>query len=238
VTLFDAGEPTPGFLEKARAQGADIRCLQGDLEDPVSLEEIGPHQIVWCSGVIYHSPNPVAQLLNLRKITTELLFLGSATIPEIPGFPQACVYYPYLPRRQRAPLARGVPNARMSIGLGTPFDDRAMYGHANFWWGITPSALRAMVRSARFEIVDELHGEGHPWGMQLIAKPLPLAPSLPPPEYYRIRGQRLREGRPPPFDGYYEKGSDAVAGPEDVYPDMEGLPPLDLAPRFRRWRRS
>jgi hypothetical protein len=228
VTLFDAGEATPAFNERAQARNSAIRVLQGDLEDEVAVEQIGPHQIVWCWGVIYHTPNPVAQLIQLRKITTELLCLSTATIPEIPGFPQACVYYPYLDASARRPFAQGVANPAMSIGLSTPFDERPMYGHGNFWWGITPSALRAMVRTARFEVIEEIHGTGYPWGTQIIARPAALAPSLPPVDYYRRRAERLREGRPPPpFHGYYDKGPDAEASEDDAYPRMDELPERD-----------
>jgi hypothetical protein len=233
VTLFDAGEPTATFAARHREQNSAIRCVQGDLEDPVSVREIGPHQIVWCTGVIYHTPNPLAQLMHLREITTELLFLGSATIPEIPGFPQACVYYPYLEPRDRAPFARGVSDPALSIGLGTAFDARPMYGHGNFWWGITPSALRAMLKTAGFEVIEEIPTELYPWGAQFVARPVSSHPSLPPVDYYRTRGERLREGRPPPFDGYYDKGPDAVASEEDMYPRMGGAPELDIGPRFR-----
>jgi hypothetical protein len=234
ITLFDAGEPTPGFLERSSAQGSRIRTVQGDLEDPVSVEQIGPHQVVWCAGVIYHTPNPVQQLINLRRITTELLYLSTATIPEIPGFPQACVYYPYLARGDRAAFARGVADPAMSVAVGTPFDERPMYGHGNFWFGMTPSAVSAMLHTARFEVVEEIHGENHPWGTQFIARPLPLHPSLPPVDYFRRRGELLREGRTPPFDGYYDKGPDAVASADDAYPRMDQLPAPDAGGSWAR----
>jgi hypothetical protein len=53
-----------------------------------------------------------------------------------------------------------VGDPAMSIGLGTAFDERPMYGHGNFWFGITPSALRAMLPTARFEVVDERQASG------------------------------------------------------------------------------
>jgi hypothetical protein len=228
VTLFDGGEPTPRFLERAAQQQASIRCVQGDLEDPLSVREIGPHQIVWCTGVVYHTPNPLAQLMHLRQITSELLFLGSSTMPEIPGFPQACMFYPQMSARDRAPLARGVPNPARAIGLGTAFDGRPMYGHGNWWWGLTPSALRAMLMTARFEVIEEVRVPQYPWAVQFIARPLPVAPSLPPVDYYRKRGERIRQGRPPPpFHGYYEKGEEAEAGEEDIFPRLEGMPRPD-----------
>jgi SAM-dependent methyltransferase len=239
VTLFDAGEPTPGFLEQHRRRQSRIRCVQGDLEDPVSVEEVGPHDIVWCVGVIYHTPNPVLQLMHLRKITRELLFIGSATIPEIPGFPQACVYYPYLARRDRAPYARGIGNPERSLAVGTPFDDRPMYGHGNFWWGITPSAMRAMLETARFEVVEEVRPDIYPWGAEFVARPVQQHPSLPPVDYFRRRGERLKEGHPLPFDGYYDKGPDAIGSEEDMFPRLEALPEPDPLPhRLRRWRRN
>jgi hypothetical protein len=237
VTLFDASEPTPGFRDRHQREGSGIRLVQGNLEDPGSTAQIGAHDLVWCTGVIYHSPHPVLQLIQLREITTGLLYLGSATIPEIPGFPNATIYYPYLNNRARAPYARGMLDPDRAIAVGTPFDDRPMYGHANFWWGITPSALRAMLRTARFEVIEEFsHGAFYPWGLDLLARPIPGSPSLPPVDYYRTRGARLAEGRPPPFDGYYDKGPDAVATEADLYPDLDGLPKPDVRHR-RKWLR-
>jgi hypothetical protein len=237
VTLFDSLDPTPRFLERHRAQGSAIRTVQGDLEDPVSMQKVGEHDVVYCSGVIYHTPNLLLQLTHLHSITREHLLLGSATIPEIPGVPQACVYYPFLEAHDRAPWARGWRHdPEHAIGVGTAFDPRPMYGHANCWWGITPSALRAMVRSARFEIVDEYRTADYPWGMAVVAKPVAEHPSLPPVDYYRLRGQKLAEGTTLPFDGYYDKGPDARATPEDAYPDNDGFPPFDI--ERGQWRRA
>jgi hypothetical protein len=228
VTLFDAADPSQAFKDRAARTGSKIKVVQGDLEDPVSIAALGTHEIVWCKGVIYHTPNPVQQLLHLRQITTELLIIGSATIPEVPGFPQACVYYPYLSRNERKPFARGLADPAMSIGVGTPYDPRPMYGHGNFWWGITPSALRAMVQSAGFDIIEEIAPPTHPWGTDLVAVPRPDFHSpMPPVEFFRVRAERLASGTPPPFHGYYEKGPDAVATAEDAFPDLKGLPKLD-----------
>jgi len=238
VTLFDGGDPTPQFLDRYTRQDSAIRYAQGDLEDPLSVQLIGSHDIVWCVGVIYHSPSPVRQLMHLHEITNELLYLGSATIPEVPGFPQASVFYPYLDRRERSPYARGITNAAGATGIGTPFDARPMYGQGNFWWGITPSALRAMLRTARFEVVEELRTDVYPWGTEYVARPLAEHPSLPPVDYFRRRGELREEGRAVPFDGYYDKGPDAIGTSDDAFPRLEGAPEPDpLQPRFRRWRR-
>jgi hypothetical protein len=53
-----------------------------------------------------------------------------------------------------------------AIGVTEPFDVREGYG--NWWWGITPSALRAMLRAAGFAL-DELRLE--PFLATAIARP-------------------------------------------------------------------
>ena len=125
VTEFDVGDGDlicEGFPEwgtfdgKRDARRSKVRYLQGDLEEPESPERIGRHDIVFFSGVLYHSPNPVLQLMQLRRITGELLYVSTLTIPEIPGFPQACVFYPYLSDEARAPYAAGYGWADALLG--------------------------------------------------------------------------------------------------------------------------
>ena len=101
VTLFDAGDATPEFRERREREGSRIRFVQGDLEDPVALERVGTHDLVWCVGVIYHTPNPFEQIVKLREITGELLYLGTHTIPELPGVRHGRVFYPRLEEADR-----------------------------------------------------------------------------------------------------------------------------------------
>ena len=206
VTLFDAGDPIYGFEQAREQRGSAVRFVQGDLADPVAVERVGPHQVVWCTGVIYHTPDPVLQLRHLRSITTELLFLGTHTIPEVPGLPQACVYYPHLDTAARAALARAYPNRGAGvIGVGTAFDETPMKGHANFWWGITPSALEAMVRSAGFEVVEVWRNHAHPWWTDMVCRPSRAKPLLPPVSYYRERAEARERGEELPWLDYYDR---------------------------------
>lgn len=197
VTLFDSGDPDyGGFDARRRETGSRVRFVQGDLEEEATVDRVGPHDVVWCTGVIYHTPNPVLQLMQLRAMTREFLYLGTHSIPEIPGFAQACVYYPYLPLRARRPHARPHWDAERLYGVGTAFDDRPMHGYGNFWWGITPSALDAMLRTARFEVVEEVRPRDYPWLLDVVAKPIGEAPLIPPPAYFRERAERRERGEP------------------------------------------
>lgn len=210
VTLFDGGDQLfTSFAEKNRQRDHPVRFVQGDLEDPVAVQDIGRHDVVWCIGVIYHSPNPVRQLMHLRELTGELLYLGSHTIPEIPGVEDACVYYPGIGPESRAAYATAHEQPETLWGIGTPFDERPMLGHGNFWWGISPSALRAMLRTARFEVIEEIATHESPFFTELVARPLDEHPLLPPLSYYREYGEhRARGVEPPPFETYYQDQRD------------------------------
>lgn len=215
VTLFDVGDPDlvcegheewGWFNDKKAKRSSSVRYVQGNLEDPAAVDDIGVHDVVFFSGVLYHTPVPMQQLQQLRVVTGELLYLSTLTIPEIPGFPQACVFYPYLDEAARRPFARGYWWSQDLLGIGPPVDERPMYGYGNCYWGMTPSALRAMLRAARFEVVEELPNEMSPFVTELVARPLPLDPMLPPVDYFRERAvAQAATGTKWTYDGWYDE---------------------------------
>ena len=169
VTLFDAMEPTPEFEAERERRGSSVQFVAGDLHDAAAIEALGPREVVWCTGVVYHSPSPFEQLEHLRRICTGDLYLGSHVIPEVPGIEQACIWYPGISASARASLtkAHGGDRAPECLGVTRPFAPDERY--ANWWWGITPSALVAMTDTAGFEV-----SERHAWTvflLDLLAKP-------------------------------------------------------------------
>lgn len=188
VSAVDAMDPTPEFEAERDRRGSEVSFLQGDLHDPVLLEQIGIRDFVWCSGVIYHSPDPYGLIEHLRRVTRELLYLGTEIVPEVPGFDQACVFYPGLSEASRRAYGSVHGPGHNAMGVNSPFDSTPGQGYANYWWGITPSALRAMLRTARLEIVEELHPD--PFTMSVLARPVPGESVIPPPELPRERGAR------------------------------------------------
>jgi hypothetical protein len=151
VTMLDIMEQTDACSAEIEARGgSDCRFLIGDVHDPAALEQVGRHDVVLCSGVLYHCPNPVQTLERLRTITGEYLLLGTEVLHEVPGIPQACVFYPELTDEQRAAFA--APLGGSADGISTPFDPALEY--ANWWWGITRTALRGMMKATGWEILD------------------------------------------------------------------------------------
>jgi hypothetical protein len=150
VTGIDVMAPTPQFEAEHARRASGVRFVRGDVHDPATVAEAGRHDVVWCSGVLYHVPDPVLTLRRLGELTGETLLLSTETLPEVPGLPGACVLYPALDAAGRADYAAVRSGKR--LGVTTPFEPDA--GYANWWWGITPSALRGMLAVAGLELLE------------------------------------------------------------------------------------
>lgn len=154
VTAVDAMEETAEFLAEHERRASHVRFVRGDLTDPGLADSVGEHDVVWSSGVLYHLPSPLVGVEHLCAMTREVLLVQSATIPEVPGLAQACVFYPGLKRPEAGAYGRVYPG---SVALETPFDPAG--GYANWWWGITATALEAMVAcQPGFEVLETVRG--------------------------------------------------------------------------------
>src|SRR4051812_3033594 len=57
VTALDVMAPTPGFVAAHRSQDSRVVYVNGDINEPDTVTELQPHDVVWCAGVLYHSPD-------------------------------------------------------------------------------------------------------------------------------------------------------------------------------------
>jgi len=82
VDVLPVGHPLRSdFHERCRQRGFDgYHCLQADLDSPVN---IGPWDVVHCSGVIYHTPDPVRMILRLSSLCSEYLIFTSMVVPPV-----------------------------------------------------------------------------------------------------------------------------------------------------------
>ena len=129
VTAMDLMPPT------ARIEASPVRFVQGDLHDPQVMAEVGEHDVVWCSGVLYHAPHPLLTLERLRSITTRTLLLATEVLP-FPGR-----------------FAAFAPERWMHPSRPDPLDPARRYG--NWFWLPTPAAVRAMLSATGFTVTDE-----------------------------------------------------------------------------------
>lgn len=159
VTGVDLMGETERFASERARRGSAVRFVQGDLHDPATVGGVGRHDVVWCSGVIYHAPHPLLTLQRLRELTTQTLLLATETIPETPGRPGTCVF---------APMRADHPNAEPPR--------RGHSGYAPWYWGIAPSALRRMLSATGWEIAEE---HATPLHLTVVARPGSAPPGWP-----------------------------------------------------------
>jgi Methyltransferase domain len=148
VVGVDYMEPTPEFDREQSRRGSPVRFVRGDIHDPAVAAEVGNVDVAFCSGVLYHSPNPLHTLAALRGICRETLLLWTATVPELPGTRNGCVFLPHLDDRSRRMYDRLWPGHM--TGVSDPFSADA--GYDNWFWALSPSAVRSMIEASGFRV--------------------------------------------------------------------------------------
>jgi hypothetical protein len=151
VTGVDVMAATERFSAERRRRDSSVRFVQGDMHEPATIAEVGHHDVVWCSGVLYHAPHPLLTLGRLRELTTGTLLLATETIAETPGRRDTCVI---------APSRDEHPNAEPASGPGA--------GYGPWYWGISPSALHTMLRLTGFAVAEE---HRTPFHVTVVATP-------------------------------------------------------------------
>jgi SAM-dependent methyltransferase len=141
VTALDVMARTPEFDAAHRTRGSNVRFVLGDVNDPAVVAEVGPHDVVWCSGVLYHCPDPFLTVHRLRELTAGRLLLATEVAPEVRGVARAAALLP---------TGRAHPGAPPRLPAA---DDT---GYAPWYWLPTPSAVRALLEVAGFELAEEV----------------------------------------------------------------------------------
>ncbi len=188
VVLFDGMDPTPEFESEHRDAGSGVTYVQGDLHDPVDIEALGTFTVVWCAGIVYHSPNPYLQLHHIRALTDRWLLLGSEVIPEVPGVENACIFHPGRSQPSQRAFARAYGDRAPTYpGMTHPFDETPLQGYANMWWGLSPSALGSMLRYSGFAVREQFR---YQWSFHdYLAEAVSTPDFVPPLGFSRERGR-------------------------------------------------
>jgi SAM-dependent methyltransferase len=149
VVAVDVYPESETFLEEKERRNSAVQFVPGDINLRETTEQIGVLDVVLCSGVLYHTPDPVRLLRQLRAMCRETLILNTQSIPEMHGIRNAAVFYPFLPAEQRRIWDRHVGNQKAIRG---PYEPASGYG--NWFWGLTPSAIESMLRCAGFAVTE------------------------------------------------------------------------------------
>jgi 2-polyprenyl-3-methyl-5-hydroxy-6-metoxy-1,4-benzoquinol methylase len=152
VLAIDVFGPTPEFVHKKEHLDSQVEFILGDIGESSTIDRVGRNEVVLCAGVLYHHPSPYDLLVALRRICDGTLILRTSTIPENRSLPNAAVYYPLLNERERRRWDLRTLGVLHQEGITNAFAPHEGYG--NWFWGMSPSALRSLVETAGFRVVE------------------------------------------------------------------------------------
>jgi SAM-dependent methyltransferase len=150
VKAVDVFGPTPEFEQKRDARRSRVEFILGDITRNATLAEVGEVDVVFCAGLLYHHPSPFDVLVALRRICRQTLILRTSTIPEVRGLPNAAVYFPMLDAAQRELWNLRTLGVLHQAGISNEFQPSEGYG--NWFWGLTPSCLESLLKTAGFRV--------------------------------------------------------------------------------------
>lgn len=174
LTMIDivpeGNELWQAFSDRMQLLGiSDYETISGSILDLAEAPDPPRYDVVHCTGVLYHMPDPMRLLSALRRITREYLVLGSAvTATSISGNGEtlevpsaASLFVPALKGRERAiledywrPFVGGD-----ALGLTREQKPWDVEDFAPWWWLSTVDCMRAMCESAGFNY----EGGAHYW---------------------------------------------------------------------------
>ena len=150
VKAVDIYGPTPEFEQEAAEHNSSVEFILGDITSLETLAKIGNVDVVFCAGVLYHHPNPYELLVALRRICNKTLILRTFAIPEIKGLANAAIFFPHLAQKDRQIWDLASLGLANQPGISDAFD--LADGYSNYFWGMTPSCLRSLLKTAGFNV--------------------------------------------------------------------------------------
>lgn len=173
---IDVFGPTPEFEDEVRSRNSKVEFVLGDVCSEETIDEIGAADVVLCAGVLYHHPSPYELLVALRRICRKTLILRTFAIPENKRLRNSAIFFPHLtePNRDLWNLQR--QGLVEQLGITCDFDPAEGYG--NYFWGMTPSCLRSLLKVAGFAVIEQ---SPEPFAQTFICKPVgqPLGHEVP-----------------------------------------------------------
>jgi hypothetical protein len=153
------------FTERLASLGiGGCGCISSDVCALVANGIAPEFEVVHCSGVLYHHPNPIWFLETLRRIATKHLVLTSAVTQEsvsndlgtyhIPL--SGVIFVPALDQRERSILSKYWVE-KAGVGGCTGITEPVRWNTRDFgpwWWLPTPRAMLAMAECVGFRVLD------------------------------------------------------------------------------------
>ena len=184
------------FEERCRSYGLElafqsvskrtgtVHCIIRDVQDFADPDNESKFDVVNCSGVIYHVPNPMRLLAALHNITREYLILTSIVTPRIISSSSGTLQIPdaaplFLPalsgKEQEIVKSHWVnligENGATGLTKPTDLGEWNVNNFGTWWWLYTVKTLQSMCSAAGFDLVDDsLYWNDHSYTLLLRSR--------------------------------------------------------------------
>ncbi|MFT5134025.1 MAG: hypothetical protein ACI9SC_002498 [Gammaproteobacteria bacterium] len=157
------------FQTHALKHGVDqCESITANATNNQFVKKVGKHDFVHCAGLIYHVPDPIGLLLNLKAITNKYLIIKSVVVPESIRtksgqleLSNGPLFIPTLNEKQRQILVEyfnkidmkvhGINGKEIPSWLGENGKPRT----GPWWWLWTPELLGQLLKTVEIEIIEE-----------------------------------------------------------------------------------
>ncbi len=153
------------FYQRCADQGVECgKSITANVDDPGFAEKVGMYDVVHCSGVIYHCPNPVYTLAQLASISREILIIGSTVIPHhisnskgaIAMEENSALFVPALNDRQREVITFYLEEVQAkAVGINLPLAEGwSMTDYCPWWYLFTTDYVAGLMRVCGFGVTE------------------------------------------------------------------------------------
>lgn len=153
------------FDERCATRGVPVyECIEADINDRSRIAELGSFEVLHCSGVLYHSPEPLHMIVSLSQLCSRVLLLRSAVIPtrisNVCGTllmePGSALFVPAMKADHKAIVGQYFKEvgAQDLIGITTAANYSVFCDYRPWWWLFTREYVEALLKVAGFKILE------------------------------------------------------------------------------------
>ncbi|UPY37191.1 hypothetical protein [Sediminicoccus sp. KRV36] len=149
-----------------------------DVDHPGFAQKLGRFDIVNAASLLYHAPNPIHTLLNLRRVVGEYLIASTVVVPDavenaegrVSFAAASALFLPALRGRERAVLRRYyLDRFQVDLDIHAPASDGAKMPYVTqgapstwpYWWFFTKSAFERALELLEMRILDRHTWQDH-----------------------------------------------------------------------------
>jgi hypothetical protein len=157
----------------ARCEQNGVNCdhsISVNINSPDFLAEVGTYDIVHCSGIIYHCPDPVYSIYQLFSIASKYLIIGTTVIPDkiknasgtLAMEPGAVLFVPAMDDRQKRIVQMYFKEvgATTMVGITTHIDHWDVTDYAPWYWLFTTKYVSSVCLMAGWHLEDAFYAWG------------------------------------------------------------------------------